>query len=55
MLFCGAKTDYVKFIGSESEEINDVSEAKEFRAACGGIKECKTAYFKDMIGYEIEL
>ena len=55
MLFCGAKTDYVKFIGSECEEINDVSEAKEFRAACGGIKECKTAYFKDMIGYEIEL
>ncbi|MBQ8208371.1 MAG: hypothetical protein IJZ89_06535 [Clostridia bacterium] len=55
MLFCGAKTDHVKFIESEKEEISDVSDEKDFRAACGGIKACKTAYFKDRIGYEIVL
>ena len=53
MLFSGAKTDYVRFVGSEREEMSDVSADKEFRAACGGIKECKTAYFKNEIGYEI--
>ncbi len=55
MLYSGAKTDHVRFIGVVSEEITDVSEKKEFRACSGGIKECKTAYFTDKIGYEITL
>lgn len=55
MIFSGAKTDHVRFFGSEREEISDVSSDKEYFACCGGIKECKTAYFKNEIGYEIML
>lgn len=55
MLFSGAKTDHVRFIGAVSEEVSDVWDKKEFKSCCGGIKECKTAFFKDKIGYEITL
>ncbi len=56
MLFSGAKTDHVCFIGAAHEEISDVSENRDYFACCGGIKECKTAYFTgEKIGYEITL
>lgn len=55
ILFAAKDTSYVSFIGAEREEISDVSDDRGFRAACGGIRKCKTAYFNGSIAYEISL